>query len=349
MKTHPIKGAAIMSAIPQLADVIPGMKYHHEKWGGGGYPEGSQGRTDSASGADRHRRRHVRCHDDDPPVPEGDGDRLRDQPHPESSSDRDSSRPSSPPSCARTRRGGSSRWRSRPHPRKQKSRCCARRCDPAPASGSASPRRRGGCSGFLAFRMRFERQEAAVCRADVERAHGRGAAAGRPVRGRRAGVPGRGQERSEEAGAVRRAGSRATLPEQDRPVDRRSRPRREDVAQQGSLPNSSRVRAYGGGSLHPGRRGLQGGRRQLDGRGRPARNRDQPRAPPPAGRKLPGGRERVQPRALDGSAVRSRADGPWNGAGSVGEHEPRSGGLSGSGSTPAEEPGGESSPGDLSS
>ena len=31
MKTHPIKGAAIMAAIPQLADVIPGMKYHHEK------------------------------------------------------------------------------------------------------------------------------------------------------------------------------------------------------------------------------------------------------------------------------------------------------------------------------
>lgn len=43
MKTHPIKGAAIMSAIPQLADVIPGMKYHHEKWSGGGYPEGISG------------------------------------------------------------------------------------------------------------------------------------------------------------------------------------------------------------------------------------------------------------------------------------------------------------------
>ena len=40
MKTHPIKGTAIMSAIPQLKDVIPGMKYHHEKWSGGGYPEG---------------------------------------------------------------------------------------------------------------------------------------------------------------------------------------------------------------------------------------------------------------------------------------------------------------------
>jgi HAMP domain-containing protein len=43
MKTHPVKGAAIMSAIPQLADVIPGMKYHHEKWQGGGYPQGLKG------------------------------------------------------------------------------------------------------------------------------------------------------------------------------------------------------------------------------------------------------------------------------------------------------------------
>ena len=43
MKTHPVKGAAIMSAIPQLYDVIPGMKYHHEKWQGGGYPEGLKG------------------------------------------------------------------------------------------------------------------------------------------------------------------------------------------------------------------------------------------------------------------------------------------------------------------
>jgi HD-GYP domain-containing protein (c-di-GMP phosphodiesterase class II) len=40
MKTHPTKGALIMGQIPQLKDVIPGIKYHHEKWEGGGYPEG---------------------------------------------------------------------------------------------------------------------------------------------------------------------------------------------------------------------------------------------------------------------------------------------------------------------
>src|SRR5258706_4110878 len=43
MKLHPTKGAAIMSAIPQLADIIPGMRHHHEKWEGGGYPDGLKG------------------------------------------------------------------------------------------------------------------------------------------------------------------------------------------------------------------------------------------------------------------------------------------------------------------
>jgi HD-GYP domain-containing protein (c-di-GMP phosphodiesterase class II) len=43
MKGHPVKGAAIMSGVAQLIDIIPGMKYHHEKWGGGGYPDGLTG------------------------------------------------------------------------------------------------------------------------------------------------------------------------------------------------------------------------------------------------------------------------------------------------------------------
>jgi HD-GYP domain-containing protein (c-di-GMP phosphodiesterase class II) len=43
MKQHPAKGAAIMSGVAQLIDIIPGMKYHHEKWGGGGYPDGLEG------------------------------------------------------------------------------------------------------------------------------------------------------------------------------------------------------------------------------------------------------------------------------------------------------------------
>jgi putative nucleotidyltransferase with HDIG domain len=43
MKAHPSKGAAIMEAIPQMADIIPGMRWHHEKWEGGGYPDGLKG------------------------------------------------------------------------------------------------------------------------------------------------------------------------------------------------------------------------------------------------------------------------------------------------------------------
>lgn len=40
MKTHPVKGAVIMGQIPQLREIIPGMKHHHEKWDGSGYPDG---------------------------------------------------------------------------------------------------------------------------------------------------------------------------------------------------------------------------------------------------------------------------------------------------------------------
>jgi HD-GYP domain-containing protein (c-di-GMP phosphodiesterase class II) len=43
MKGHPVKGAAIMSGVAQLVDCIPGMKYHHEKWSGGGYPDNLEG------------------------------------------------------------------------------------------------------------------------------------------------------------------------------------------------------------------------------------------------------------------------------------------------------------------
>lgn len=43
MKQHPAKGASIMSGVAQLIDIIPGMKYHHEKWSGGGYPDNLEG------------------------------------------------------------------------------------------------------------------------------------------------------------------------------------------------------------------------------------------------------------------------------------------------------------------
>ncbi|MGC8763428.1 MAG: HD domain-containing phosphohydrolase [Acidobacteriota bacterium] len=43
MKTHPSKGAQILGSIPQMREIIPGIRHHHEKWSGGGYPDGLKG------------------------------------------------------------------------------------------------------------------------------------------------------------------------------------------------------------------------------------------------------------------------------------------------------------------
>ena len=39
VKKHPVWGAEIMGHIKQLKDVIPGMRYHHERMDGNGYPD----------------------------------------------------------------------------------------------------------------------------------------------------------------------------------------------------------------------------------------------------------------------------------------------------------------------
>ncbi len=43
MKTHPVRGAEIMAPIRQMRDVIPGLRSHHERWNGRGYPDGLDG------------------------------------------------------------------------------------------------------------------------------------------------------------------------------------------------------------------------------------------------------------------------------------------------------------------
>ena len=45
MKRHPAHGAAILSNIQsqKVLQLLPGVKYHHEKWDGSGYPEGLKG------------------------------------------------------------------------------------------------------------------------------------------------------------------------------------------------------------------------------------------------------------------------------------------------------------------
>jgi HD-GYP domain-containing protein (c-di-GMP phosphodiesterase class II) len=39
MKSHTVKGAAILETIPGLEDVIPIVRNHHERWDGNGYPD----------------------------------------------------------------------------------------------------------------------------------------------------------------------------------------------------------------------------------------------------------------------------------------------------------------------
>jgi putative nucleotidyltransferase with HDIG domain len=43
MRIHTVKGAAIVSSIKRLREMLPGIRSHHENWGGGGYPDGLVG------------------------------------------------------------------------------------------------------------------------------------------------------------------------------------------------------------------------------------------------------------------------------------------------------------------
>lgn len=43
MKTHTVKGAAILSTVPDLGSIIPIARSHHEQWSGQGYPDGLAG------------------------------------------------------------------------------------------------------------------------------------------------------------------------------------------------------------------------------------------------------------------------------------------------------------------
>jgi HD-GYP domain-containing protein (c-di-GMP phosphodiesterase class II) len=43
MRSHTLKGAAIVSPIKRLRDTLPGIRSHHENWDGSGYPDGMKG------------------------------------------------------------------------------------------------------------------------------------------------------------------------------------------------------------------------------------------------------------------------------------------------------------------
>lgn len=43
MKQHPALGASILAPIRQMQRIVPGLRSHHERWKGGGYPDGLHG------------------------------------------------------------------------------------------------------------------------------------------------------------------------------------------------------------------------------------------------------------------------------------------------------------------
>jgi len=43
IKQHPERGCEILSPIKELKDLLPAVKYHHERWDGNGYPAGLKG------------------------------------------------------------------------------------------------------------------------------------------------------------------------------------------------------------------------------------------------------------------------------------------------------------------
>ena len=44
MRKHPVAGATILKKISHLAEAVPYVLYHHEKWDGSGYPDGLSGK-----------------------------------------------------------------------------------------------------------------------------------------------------------------------------------------------------------------------------------------------------------------------------------------------------------------
>ena len=45
MRSHPSKGAEILSSIRAMRDIVPGVLHHHERFDGGGYPNGLKGQN----------------------------------------------------------------------------------------------------------------------------------------------------------------------------------------------------------------------------------------------------------------------------------------------------------------
>ncbi len=69
MAQHPVIGAEIVRGIEFLGEAVPVVRSHHERWDGGGYPDGLARRGDPAAGAAVRRRRRARRADHRPALP----------------------------------------------------------------------------------------------------------------------------------------------------------------------------------------------------------------------------------------------------------------------------------------
>src|SRR4029079_7646144 len=44
MRHHPVLGAVLVAAVPDMSETLPGIRYHHERSDGKGYPAGLAGK-----------------------------------------------------------------------------------------------------------------------------------------------------------------------------------------------------------------------------------------------------------------------------------------------------------------
>jgi hypothetical protein len=69
MRQHPVQGHDLLADVAHLRVAATVVRSHHERWDGGGYPDGLAGEADPQAGARVRRGRRVRRPDERPAVP----------------------------------------------------------------------------------------------------------------------------------------------------------------------------------------------------------------------------------------------------------------------------------------
>ena len=79
MAEHPVIGERILRRTPQLGHLAPIVRHEHERWDGGGYPDGLAAHRDPDRLAHHPRLRRLQRDDHHAALPRGDVDRARDR------------------------------------------------------------------------------------------------------------------------------------------------------------------------------------------------------------------------------------------------------------------------------